>query len=115
MSTNPNAENTRMEADVARYRGQNPAAERWSAGYGAIQHTPETQARVFAMAEQLAAQGIEGDGVPLFDLLHAADRVANAGLWLVVHETYARNVYLDGRPLAADDFKPRPRDTPAVP
>jgi len=108
MSSNPNAEITRMEADVARYRGQNPAAERWSAGYGAIQHTLETQARVFAMAEQLAAQGIEGDGVPLFDLLHAADRVANAGLWLVVHETYARNVYLDGRPLAADDFKPRP-------
>ena len=29
-------------------------------------------------------------------------------MWLAVHETYARRVYLDGRPLAADDFKPSP-------
>jgi phosphoketolase len=29
-------------------------------------------------------------------------------MWLVVHETYARNVYLDGRDLAPEDFKPRP-------
>jgi hypothetical protein len=25
-------------------------------------------------------------------------------MWLVVHATYARNVYLDGRDLAAEDF-----------
>jgi len=25
-----------------------------------------------------------------------------------VHETYVRNVYLDGRPLQKDDFKPKP-------
>jgi phosphoketolase len=29
-------------------------------------------------------------------------------MWLVVHETYARNIYLDGRELAAEDFKPIP-------
>jgi phosphoketolase len=67
----------------------------------------ETQARVFAMAETLRARGDAGDA-PLFEILHAADRVASASMWLVVHETYARRVYLDGRPLGPEDFKPRP-------
>ena len=31
-----------------------------------------------------------------------------AAMWLVVHETYARNVYLDGRELVPEDFKPDP-------
>lgn len=29
-------------------------------------------------------------------------------MWIVVHETYARSVYLDGRELQSDDFKPDP-------
>jgi phosphoketolase len=29
-------------------------------------------------------------------------------MWLTVHETYAQSVYLDGRDLAPEDFKPRP-------
>jgi phosphoketolase len=90
------------------YRRKDPSADRWAAGYGVIQHSPETQARVFAMAEMLAARGTQGDGVPIFELLHAADRACNAGMWLVVHETYARHVYLDGRDLAPEDFKPNP-------
>ena len=60
------------------------------------------------MAAGLEAKGIKGDGVPVFELLAAADRIASAAMWLVVHETYARNVYLDGRPLASEDFKPSP-------
>jgi len=82
--------------------------EQWVAGYGAIRHDPVTQERVHAMAEQLAAQHIVGDGVPLYTLLSAADRVANAGMWLVAHETYAQRVYLDGRDLGPEDFKARP-------
>ncbi|WP_312147728.1 xylulose 5-phosphate 3-epimerase, partial [Stutzerimonas kunmingensis] len=35
-------------------------------------------------------------------------RGACAGLWLVVHMTYARQVHLDGSPLAAEDFKQNP-------
>jgi phosphoketolase len=61
-----------------------------------------------AMAEVLAARGTPGDGVPLFELLQAADRVASAAMWLVVHETYARHVYLNGRDLVPEDFKPHP-------
>jgi hypothetical protein len=76
-----------MHERVALYRKHHTAANRWAAGYGPIQHTLETQDRVFAMAELLSARGVRGDGVPLFELLYAADRVASAGMWLVVHQT----------------------------
>jgi phosphoketolase len=108
MPQSENAEAIRSEEWVSLYRKKNVAADSWAAGYGAIHHSLETQARVFAMADLAAARGLRGDGVPLFDVLSAADRVASAGMWLVVHETYARNVYLDGHDLAPDDFKPQP-------
>src|SRR5215207_9944160 len=98
----------RSEEWAALYRRKNPSADRWAAGYGSIHHSVETQVRVFAMAELLAARGVQGDGVPVFDLLYAVDRVASAAMWLVVHQTYARTVYLDGRDLRPEDFKPRP-------
>ncbi len=93
---------------VSLYKSANPAADRWAAGYGPIQHTVETQDRIFALADLLAARGIKGDGVPLFEMLHALDRVTSAAMWLVAHETYAQNVYLDGRALGAEDFKQTP-------
>ena len=108
MPQTENAEAIRTEEWVTLYRRKNPAADRWAVGYGPIHHAVETQAQVFAMAELLAARGVQGDGVPLFEVLHAADRVASAGMWVVVHETYARNVYLDGRNLTPEDFKPQP-------
>ena len=101
-------EEIRREERVSLYRRQNPIADRWAAGYGPIEHSIETQSRVFAMAELLAARGVSGDGVPLFDVLYAADRVASAAMWVTVHETYAQNVYLDGRDLHLEDFKPKP-------
>ncbi len=87
---------------------RDPAESRWAAGYGVIRHRPATRARVRAMATALTARGQRGDGVPIWELLSALDRLASAGLWLVVHQTYARNVFLDGRPLEPDDFKARP-------
>lgn len=108
MDDRSNVEAIRKEEWVALYRKRNPLADKWAAGYERIEHSVETQARVFAMAELLAARGAKGDGVPLFRLLYAADRVASSAMWLVVHETYARNVYLDGRDLAPEDFKPQP-------
>lgn len=103
-----NSQAIRREEWVALYRRKNPAADRWAAGYGPIKHTVETQARVFTMAELLAVRGVHGDGVPLFEVLYAADRVTAAAMWLTVHETYAQNVYLDGRDLSPQDFKPDP-------
>lgn len=101
-------EEIRKEEWVSLYRKKNPSADRWAVGYGEIEHTVETQARIFTMAEFLAALGVQGDGVPLFEVLYAADRVASAAMWIAVHETYARNVYLDGRDLLQEDFKPNP-------
>lgn len=93
---------------VDAYRARDPAADRWAAGYGAISHSLKTQARVFALAEDLALRGVGGDG-PLFEVLHAADRIASAAMWLVVHLTYARRVHRDGRALDAAGFKADPQ------
>lgn len=82
-----------------------PAASAWARGYGVLRHQAPTRARIAEMVGQIAG---EGDGVPPYALLSALDRLTSAAMWLVVHQTYARNVYLDGRPLDADDFKARP-------
>jgi len=82
--------------------------DQWAGGYGPIRHTPTTRARVRAMVKALEVQAGRSDGVAPYEVLRAADRIASAAMWLVVHETYARSVYLDGRPLAADDFKTHP-------
>lgn len=108
MSHRENIDNIRRGEGVDLFRKKNPEADRWAEGYGPIKHEVETQARIFAMAQHLSAKGIQGDGMPLFDLLHALDRVTSAAMWVVVHETYARNVYLDGRELTFEDFKPNP-------
>src|SRR5919197_2480916 len=90
------------------YRLREPEFARWALGYGVIRHSDLTQARVHELAARLQAEGRAGDGVGVYDLLHALDRVASAGLWLVVHQTYARRVFLDGQRLAPEDFKVRP-------
>lgn len=89
---------------AAFYRTEDPSFARWAEGCGPITHSPLTQVRIRALADR----GGTGDAVPFYDLLRALDRLASAGLWLVVHQTYARRVYLDGRPLGTEDFKVRP-------
>ncbi len=82
--------------------------EQWQAGYGVIRHRDETVVQITALLQQLVADGRLRDLDSGWRLLHAADRLASMGMWLVVHMTYARRVHLDGRALAADDFKPVP-------
>lgn len=86
-----------------------PAYRRWLDGYGVVGHKPITQERVQALAARLVEQGRVPDAAFVFDVLAAADRLANAAMWLVVHMTYAQRVRLDGAPLEADDFKPSPQ------
>lgn len=93
---------------AARIRAEDAQFAQWAQGYGAIRHSDLTQVRIHQLEQRLAAQGWRGDGVNFYDLLFALDRVTSSGMWLVVHQTYARNVYLDGRPLSSEDFKPRP-------
>jgi phosphoketolase len=108
MSAKEEMENVHCEELAALYRRNDSMIERWAAGRGVIQHRPETQVRISEMAYQLRLRQIEGDGVNLFELLEAADQIANAAMWLVVHQTYSKNVYLDGRTLNAEDFKKNP-------
>jgi hypothetical protein len=81
---------------------------RWAHGYGVIHHTAATRARVRETVARVGREGASGDGTDPWELLHALDRMSSAAMWLVVHETYARNVYLDARRLETADFKPRP-------
>jgi phosphoketolase len=96
-------------AELARiYRRADPAFARWAAGYGVIQHSELTQIRVRAMVDELVAAGRLGSSDIGYARLSAADRIASAAMWLVVHMTYAQRVRLDGDALSAIDFKPRP-------
>jgi phosphoketolase len=97
----------RIEVEAAALRAANPSFESWANGYGAIVHDPLTQWRVHQMLEELRL----GNAATYADLLGrmaAADRLASAGMWLVVHMTYARRVRTDGEALSGDDFKPEP-------
>jgi len=106
MTKTQNIETVRRDDRTDLFREKHPGADRWAAGYGQIEHTPETQERIFCMAEILAERGMPED--ELWDLLYALDRIASAGMWLVVHETYAQKVYRDGRELKSEDFKIKP-------
>lgn len=97
-----------LAEQAARCRQENLAFARWAKGCGVIQHSNETQVRMHELALSLRGREAMGDAVSFYDLLSGLDRLASTALWLVVHQTYARNVYLDGRPLATEDFKVRP-------
>ncbi|HZR34664.1 MAG TPA: xylulose 5-phosphate 3-epimerase [Nevskia sp.] len=88
---------------------QDPDFGAWAEGYGVIRHLPATQLRVHGMAQALRAADVRGDGFPFYDVMRALDRLASAGLWLVIHAAYARHVHLDGRVLHAGDFKASPQ------
>ena len=85
-----------------------PESVAWARGYGVIEHTDVTQARISALAERLVSSGRARSLGWVFETLTAADRLASAAMWLVVHMTYARRVDPSGRPLQAGDFKAVP-------
>jgi len=95
-------------AELDEHARVEPSFALWRQGYGPLQHAAETQAGVFRLAHQLVQAGLQPDVASVYRLLHALDRLTAAGLWLVVHMTYARRVRLDGAPLAAEEFKPCP-------
>ena len=69
-----------------------PDFRRWCDGYGVIQHNEATQHQVSALAEHLVAAGHQPDAATVYRKLADLDRLTSAGLWLVVHMTYARRV-----------------------
>jgi phosphoketolase len=86
------------ESDLGTYEQQ------WLNGYGVIKHTRETISRIKELQE---VSGIDSE--KLYKLLNAADKLANAAMWVAVHQTYAANIYLDGRMLSTTDFKKDPQ------
>jgi phosphoketolase len=90
------------------HREADPAFAQWAAGYGVIQHAPQTQLHVFELAQLLVAQGRVAGPADVYRLLAAADRIASAAMWLTVHMTYARRVRWDGMSLQADEYKQTP-------
>ncbi|MGH7821573.1 MAG: xylulose 5-phosphate 3-epimerase, partial [Candidatus Binatia bacterium] len=89
-------------------RRASPSFAAWAAGYGVIAHGDLTQLRIHEMAKRLVERGSVGQADDVYRGLAAADQVASAAMWLVVHMTYARSVRLDGRELDAADFKRSP-------
>ncbi|SFR47252.1 Phosphoketolase [Marinobacter gudaonensis] len=85
-----------------------PEYRHWSDGYGVIQHSDATRHQVRLLAERLVAAGHQPDTTTVFARLADLDRLTSAGLWLVVHMTYARRVDMSGQPLTPQDFKTSP-------
>ncbi|MEJ6781271.1 xylulose 5-phosphate 3-epimerase [Aminobacter sp. Piv2-1] len=79
------------------------AFETWRRGHGPIVHSDQTVERIGRLASDRRF-----DPEKLYGLLAAADRLACAAMWTVVHMTYARRVDLSGAPLAREDFKHSP-------
>jgi len=92
---------------VASYRQKHAEADWWAEGFGAVEHSLDTQERVFRMAEQLAGRGIDRRAV--FAALRHADGVAQASSGRL-HEgdLQTRHFYLQGRAVRSDDFRRDP-------
>ncbi len=92
---------------VLDYRQNHPEAQRWAEGIWSIEHSIETQERVFRMAEQLAARGIHRGAV--FAALRRADRVVYAaGRGLSQVDGRARHLYFEGRSVRWEDLPSGP-------
>jgi hypothetical protein len=67
-----------QERWVACYRRDDPPADHWAEGTGAVRHELKTQDRIFRMAEQMRRRRQWTDASPLFALLRAVDEVVEA-------------------------------------
>lgn len=83
----------------------NAAFQHWKQGYGVIRHSDTTALNVQKLADKLVAGGHQPDTDTVYRKLAALDRLASAGLWLVVHMTYCKRVDIAGAPLSPPDFK----------
>ena len=82
---------------VQQHRRHDAVFDQWAQGCGVIEHTAATQLAVFELAANLEETGKINNKQECYETLIALDEIVNQGLWLVVHMTYAKNIYLDGR------------------
>ncbi|MCC6789150.1 MAG: xylulose 5-phosphate 3-epimerase [Hyphomonadaceae bacterium] len=85
-----------------------PAGDAWREGYGVIRHRPETIERLENLVERHWMDGALADRKTALELCAAADRLANAAMWVVAHMSYATRVDLSGAELSAEAFKAQP-------
>src|SRR5438270_7367892 len=93
---------------VAAYRQKHAEADWWAEGFGAVEHSLDTQERVFRMAEQLAGRGI--DRLTVFAALRHADAVPQASSGRL-HEGAAlqtQHLYVQARAVRSDDYRRDP-------
>jgi len=109
LNTIPVHEQHQVRARARLFRQNNAAFAKWADGYGVIVHDALTQVRVHEMVTLLFEAGKLPNVEAGYERLIAADRIASAAMWLVVHMTYADKVYCDGRALAVEDFNPDPQ------
>lgn len=101
-------QNLLCEARATELRSRHPNLAAWAAGNTVIPHSNETVCRIHDLVESLAETRNGPKAQEIYRMLRAADDIASAAMWAVVHMTYARRVYTDGRPLGHADFKPSP-------
>jgi len=101
-------EESLVSKQAAEIRAANPDFARWAAGYGVVSHSDRTQLRISTLIDRLVTQGLWENTAAALRVLSATDKLANAGMWLVVHMTYASRVRLDGSEVNAEDFKKEP-------
>lgn len=106
---NSGFQHAEINAEAAQHRSKDLNFSRWADGQGVIQHTPETQLAVYELATQLLEDGLISHRNQCYAMLEALDCLTNMAMWLVVHMTYSKKVYLDGRPIQAEDFKTDPQ------
>ena len=104
----PSPERPQIADRAALYRANEPAFADWATGSDVLARDERTQVLVHDMVDVLHRRGQIKDKIEAYRLLGAADRIAQAAMWLVVHMTYARTVRINGTPLEAEDFKTSP-------
>ncbi len=102
-------EQQEVEAEARQHREYDPVFAEWAQGCGEVKHTAATQLQVFELATALLEGGLINERADCYRKLMALDQLTNQAMWLVVHMTYAKHVFLDGRDLQADDFKRDPQ------
>ena len=98
-----------IEAQARQHREFDKDFADWAKGNGVIEHQPATQLQVYELATALQEAGVIADKAECYKKLTALDVLTNQAMWLVIHMTYAKHVFLDGRELSPQDFKRDPQ------
>ncbi|MFC3678862.1 phosphoketolase family protein [Bacterioplanoides pacificum] len=98
-----------IDAQARQHREFDPEFARWAEGVGMVKHQSATQLQVYELATALEEAGTISNKAECYQKLAALDVLTNQAMWLVVHMTYAKHVFLDGRELSPLDFKRDPQ------